>query len=159
MFFGRNGVTFFSVIRSRTPSWTPRGPLDNPRGDLMVSATDVAHFFFSALLDIDGPVWRNDNLPDGLGRAVWKAFTATLFEEDFGEIARRIVDSAGSKDDDTNFDPFSSWMWDLFVQCLKKVENPTEKRSILRRCAGTLVRGGDGLRGDVEWCGPYDSPL
>jgi len=90
---------------------------------VMVSTVDVAHYFYNALLDVDGPVWKNDDLPDGPGKAVWKTLTAALFEDDYGEIAQRIVDSAG----DRNFDPFSSWLWGRFVQCLRKVEKPSDK--------------------------------
>ena len=117
------GATFFSVIRSRTSSWMPKGPRDNPRDDVMVSTVDVAHYFYSALLDVDGPIMKNDEVPDGPGTAVWHAITAAFYGDDYGEIAQRIVDSIRDRD----FHAFSSWLWDRFLEGLKKVEKVSDR--------------------------------
>ena len=111
-----NGVTFFSTIRARTDPWTPRGPKDDPHGEVLVSATDVVYFFFSALVDSAGHVSKNDEIPDGNAKELWRAITAALHNCDFSEFANRLM-RAISDDDQEGF---STWLWDSFTEGLRK---------------------------------------
>ena len=95
-----HGGTHFSVMRHRTKGWEPEGPWDNPPDTVLVTAVDIAHYFYSALLDSDGLALKDTDLTDGPGKALWHAITAACFEEDYAEIAQRIIDSMSEGDYD-----------------------------------------------------------
>ena len=118
-----NGGMYFSIMRGRTQAWVPRGPRDTPIDEVSVSTMDIAHYFFSALLDDSGPVVKNDDVPDGNAKEVWRAITASFYNNDFGEIANRIVESMKKRD----LDGFSSWLWDKFMEGLEHVENSRDR--------------------------------
>ena len=133
-------------MRHRTTSWIPRGQWDNPPETVLVTAVDVAHYFYSALLDSDGFALKDTDLTDGPGKALWHALTAAFFAEDYAEIAKRIIDSIGERD----YDAFSAWLWDRFVDGLSKLGSSRER---------TLAARSDGPPRDDQWPGPLECPL
>ena len=92
------GGTFFCVMRHRTNSWVPEGPWVVPPNAVQVTSVDIAHYFYSALLDGDGPALKEVDLREGPGKSLWHAITAACYNFDYSEIANRVVEAIGERD-------------------------------------------------------------
>ena len=71
---GENCGTAFSTTNKRTDPWVPKGPNDVQEGVVRVVTNDILFYFYSALLDRDGPPNFGEDLRDGPGKAICRCF-------------------------------------------------------------------------------------